>query len=218
MSDFRKKYFKYCLIGIIIIAVLATLFVLSKENNADTDVAHTNTAAPEAEGEDKIVFNETREIMEEPTQLIPTPSPTPTPAPTPAPIDFTENIHIDTKHENMCTVSVSCAGIDRNSLTRNKQKIIPEDGVILSKTQVNIIEGETAYDILIKILKDKKIPYEKVDNPLTGAYFTSIGNLSERDCGLNSGWIYKINGADATESASKYVVKASDIIEWIYIV
>ncbi|MDE6659675.1 MAG: DUF4430 domain-containing protein, partial [Eubacterium sp.] len=41
--------------------------------------------------------------------------------------------------------------------------------------------------------------------------------LGEKDCGNGSGWIYKVNGVKPMMSASKYVLKNGDVVEWYYV-
>ena len=43
-------------------------------------------------------------------------------------------------------------------------------------------------------------------------YIKGIGNLSEKDCGDQSGWVYKVNGWVADTSCSQYQVTAGDSI------
>ncbi len=56
-----------------------------------------------------------------------------------------------------------------------------------------------------------------VKNSAYGKYVYSICGLEEKACGSTSGWMYKVNGKTPSVSADKYVLKAGDEIEWVYV-
>lgn len=121
----------------------------------------------------------------------------------------------------LCTISISCKAIAENidKLPEEKHFLVPADGIILSETEVEISEGETAFDVLNKITREKGIHMEFVETTLyNSVYIEGINNLYEFDCGENSGWIYTVNGKTLSKSSSKYLIKDGDRIAWLYTV
>lgn len=49
-----------------------------------------------------------------------------------------------------------------------------------------------------------------------GDYVTHIGDLGEKSCGPNSGWMYDVNGEMPNESAAKYIVKDGDTVTFTF--
>ena len=49
-----------------------------------------------------------------------------------------------------------------------------------------------------------------------GAYIAGIGGLSEGDLGPQSGWMFSVNGAFSSQSASAHRLNAGDVIAWRY--
>ena len=117
----------------------------------------------------------------------------------------------------VCNVSVSCETILNNMdmISEEKKDIIPEDGIVLASTQVSFNEGETAFEVLKKVLEDNKIHME-FSGDAKSAYVEGIANIYNFDCGEMSGWLYKVNGEAADRSAAEYVVSEGDTVEWIY--
>jgi len=117
------------------------------------------------------------------------------------------------------TITVSCATIYDNLETFDKAKreILPGNGLIVSATKVEISEGETVFDALLKVTKDKKIHMEYVSTPLYKSnYIEGIGNIYEIDAGPLSGWMYKVNNWFPNYGCGRYVLKEGDNIEWVY--
>lgn len=123
------------------------------------------------------------------------------------------------KVKETCTISISCKEIFNNmdKLDSSKKSIVPSDGWVLKSTKVNIKDGDTVFDILERVLKEKKIHLEATKSTVYGtAYIEGIANIYEFDCGEQSGWIYSVNGITQSQGSSKKVVKNGDIIKWIY--
>ncbi len=95
---------------------------------------------------------------------------------------------------------------------------IPEDGIILDQTEYPIEEGDSVLDVLILAAKQNKLPldYEGGDTALGSAYVSGINDLYEMDFGSQSGWLYSVNGDYPGVSCGDYLVKAEDVIEWVY--
>lgn len=118
----------------------------------------------------------------------------------------------DTDGEFTVTMSISCDTI------KDREKVnsyIPDDGVILDKTEFRASEGDTVYDILMLANKKYGIP---IDN--TGAqgaaYIAAINYLYEFDYGNLSGWMYRVNGVLPEVGCQSYTVSDGDEIEWLY--
>ena len=90
-----------------------------------------------------------------------------------------------------CTFSISCAAILDNmkDLDPEKRELVPEDGWILKPVEVTFREGQSAFDVLQQVCRDRKIHMEFTNTPVyNSAYIEGIGNLYEFDCGELSGW------------------------------
>lgn len=88
-------------------------------------------------------------------------------------------------------------------------------GSILDAVNVEMKTGDTVYDILLKITKERQIQLETSGSG-AALYVKGINNLYEYDRGDLSGWIFKINGKKVAKSAGSYVVNKGDRIEWLY--
>ena len=118
-----------------------------------------------------------------------------------------------------CTFSIECSTILNNldMLDPAKLEMVPSGGVILSKTTVSFYEGESVYDVLQRICKEKGIHMEAEWTPIyNSAYIEGIHNLYEFDCGALSGWMYKVNGWYPNYGCSRYQLKDGDVVEWRY--
>jgi hypothetical protein len=96
---------------------------------------------------------------------------------------------------------------------------IPEDGIILDKTEVPFQEGDTVFDVLLRIAKQYEIvlDYEGSDvNSLGTVYIKGINQLYEYDFGDLSGWMYRVNGDFPGKGCADYAVSDKDVIEWVY--
>jgi hypothetical protein len=138
-------------------------------------------------------------------------TPAPTAEPTPAPAE--------TPVGNTVTMSISCPAILDNMdlLDPDKTDLIPEDGWILKPVTVELQEGETAFDLLLRITREHKIHMEYSQPPMYGtAYIEGIYNLYEFDCGSGSGWMYSVNGWYPNYGSSGYKLEPGDVVEWRY--
>ena len=122
-------------------------------------------------------------------------------------------------HKSYVTVSIRCDTILDNldDLKQGLEDFVPADGVILAPIKVEILEGETAFDVLKSVTRNEKIEMEFRNDPLySGAYVEGIGHLYEFDCGSGSGWMYKVNGWFPNYGCSQYQLKDGDTMEWCY--
>lgn len=125
--------------------------------------------------------------------------------------------HEETKH--FCTLSVVCDDVLQNmdTLLEGKEKIIPADGIILPKKEVPFSEGESVFDVLLRVLREHGIHMEYSSAPIyNSVYIEGIGNLYEFDCGDTSGWTYSVNGESPMHGCSQHSVKQGDNIEFRY--
>ena len=142
----------------------------------------------------------------------------PVPEGKPKPVE-PENQEVDKGKTYTCTFSIECSTILNNldMLDPDKLEMVPSGGVILSKTTVTFYEGESVFDVLQRLCKEKGIHMEASWTPIyNSAYVEGIHNLYEFDCGALSGWMYKVNGWYPNYGCSRYQLKDSDVVEWRY--
>ncbi len=125
----------------------------------------------------------------------------------------------ETNKANTCFISVKCDTILNNKelLPEEKWELVPADGKILAEREVSFRKDESAFDILLRVLKEERIHIEFMTTPIyDSVYIEGIGNIYEMDCGKLSGWMYKVNGAFLQTSSSAYMPENGDKIEWVY--
>ncbi len=110
------------------------------------------------------------------------------------------------------------------SLKESVKNSLPQDGVLIpAYSKITLTEGSTVFDALELAMKTERETYKnskavfEYKSSGYGSYVYSIAGLSERDCGAQSGWTYKVNGQSPGVSCDKYVLKAGDVVEWIYV-
>lgn len=141
----------------------------------------------------------------------------PIPSGKPQPVEPQEQTVADDKI--YCTFSISCATIldNMDDLNPDLLDIIPEDGWILKPERVEVNDGESVFDVLIRVCKEHNIHTEYSWTPVyNSSYIEGIANIYEYDCGDQSGWIYKVNSWAPNYGCSRYVVSNNDVIEWKY--
>ncbi|MGN0563086.1 MAG: DUF4430 domain-containing protein [Candidatus Fimenecus sp.] len=94
----------------------------------------------------------------------------------------------------------------------NFQGVVPENGVYFDNGAVEFTAGESVLTVLKRCLKSQKIVYAIGSD----GYVKSIGGLAERDCGAQSGWLYKVNGELPNVSCKHYTLQAGDCVEFVY--
>jgi len=119
-----------------------------------------------------------------------------------------------------CICSISCKTILDNidEIDVDKKECVPEDGWILKPVETVFYEGESVYDVLLRLCKDEyKIHLEASYTPIyDSVYIEGINNIYEFDVGNLSGWMYKVNDWYPNYGASKYLLKDGDVICWEY--
>lgn len=82
----------------------------------------------------------------------------------------------------------------------------------LAKGTVSLSSGQTVFDALDKLLKDKNISYTEK----TVGYISQIGDYSEFDHGKNSGWMFMVGGKVSEKGCrDTYLNKSTEVI-WFY--
>lgn len=117
------------------------------------------------------------------------------------------------------TISITCHTILNNldKVSDNKKGIIPLNGVILSQKQVEINDGDTVFDVLLRETRKQRIHMDFVESPVYGsAYIKGINNIYEFDAGELSGWMYSVNGVFPNYGCSIYNLNDGDVIQWMY--
>lgn len=86
-----------------------------------------------------------------------------------------------------------------------------DNGIIVSRTDIDVDSGDTVMDVLKNILDERGISYY-----ISGGYVKSINGLAEFDKGPKSGWMFNLNGTTINASASDYEVSNGAYIYWFY--
>lgn len=144
------------------------------------------------------------------SQSQPTTAPTQAPTAAPAPTQAAAPT---------CTISISCSTVwnHADQLTPGLAEILPADGQILGSTTVTFTQGESVFDVLQRVCRERGIQMESSFTPAyNSAYIEGIHNLYEFDCGSLSGWMYSVNGVFPNYGCSGYTVQNGDVIRWVY--
>ena len=137
----------------------------------------------------------------------------------PVPDGKPKPVEPETSQQDTCTISISCATILNNmdKCDESKRGLVPADGVILPAVTVTFSQGESVFDVLQRVCKERKIPMEFSWTPMyNSAYIEGIYNLYEFDVGDGSGWMYKVNDWFPNYGCSRYQVQPGDVICWVY--
>lgn len=121
--------------------------------------------------------------------------------------------------EYSCTISISCAELlaAPELCEPAAASVIPGDGWILGPVTVAFTEGESVFDVLLRVCRENNIHMEfKNTAGYNSAYIEGIGNLYEFDAGELSGWIYSVNGWFPNYGCSRYQLQNGDAICWVY--
>jgi len=94
--------------------------------------------------------------------------------------------------------------------------VISSNEVPLPPTEMEISEGDTVLDALIKITKEKKIQMDYRGGQGASAYVEGMANVYEFDRGPGSGWMYRVNGIFPDRGAGVVPLRPGDRVEWLY--
>lgn len=109
------------------------------------------------------------------------------------------------------SMSIDCS----QAVDLGKFDWLPADGWILKKQSFEIDEGETAFTLLVRVTREKKIHMEYTGSK-SSAYIRGIANLYEFDGGDLSGWMIRVNGDYIPVSSGEYTLHDGDEVEWLY--
>ena len=118
-----------------------------------------------------------------------------------------------------CTLEIRCDTLlpRLDELAEGKAALVPEDGDLLEKTEVEFSSGQSVFDVFRSVLREEKIHFEYVDSQIyNSVYIEGIGNLYEFDCGPQSGWMYSVNGIQPGLGCSAYTLSDGDEILFSY--
>ncbi|MBS5588303.1 MAG: DUF4430 domain-containing protein [[Clostridium] spiroforme] len=125
------------------------------------------------------------------------------------------NISFDYIENTKCyiTLSIDCKTILNNlsELPEQYHAFVPNNGAILTEKKVSINEGDTVFDVLVKVTKMQKIQVSSI-----GGYIQSINNLPEKLFNGSGGWMYEVNGVYGDKGSKEYVLKNNDKVKWRY--
>lgn len=111
------------------------------------------------------------------------------------------------------TLSIDCKTIlnNLNELPEQYHSFVPSNGVILAEKKVSINEGDTMFDVIVKVTKMQKIQLSSI-----GGYIQSINNLPEKLFNGSGGWMYEVNGVYGDKGSKEYVLNNNDKVKWRY--
>ena len=218
----RKRYGKFLLA---LVLALTLLMAGCGSQTPDTPVTPVNPGTEQTDPQDKPETPDTPDTHDEPdTPDTSEPSgqdqyhTDPVPQGKPQPVE-PEETKPDTSQQATCTISISCATIldNMDKCDESKRALIPADGTILSASTVTFSPGESVFDVLQRVCRERKIPMEFSFTPIyNSAYIEGIYNLYEFDVGDGSGWMYKVNDWFPNYGCSRYQVQQGDVICWVY--
>ena len=114
------------------------------------------------------------------------------------------------------TISISCVTLlNYLDVYEGDANAIPKDGEILPAVSVELYENDTAYTLLKRVCREKKI---EVDGEwdADSAYITQIDSVSECAAGPLSAWLFTVNGTIPDVDSQSYLLEDGDVVEWRY--
>jgi Domain of unknown function (DUF4430) len=120
--------------------------------------------------------------------------------------------------DNTCTIQINCSLLVGEDLTgTGLEALVPESGVILKTTEVNLNPGDTVYDVTRQVTQDQKIHMVSEGSLTMGnLYIAAISNIYEKAYNSKSGWIYLINGVQPGVGSGVQELSAGDKLIWAY--
>lgn len=137
----------------------------------------------------------------------------------------------DNKKRSSSQTTKTTASQPTKNTTKEKQKqtqpekkkntvvysiVISSNEVPLPPTEVEMTDGETVLDVLIRVTKEKGIQMDYRGGRGGTAYVEGIANVYEFDRGQGSGWMYRVNGIFPDRGAGTVPLYAGDRVEWLY--
>lgn len=124
-----------------------------------------------------------------------------------------QELVIEEPIKNVVNITITCKNIlnNREKLDAGYVGFIPNNGVVLPQTEVEIKDGDTVLTVLKRIVNKNNISIR-----VKSGYVQSIANIDEFACGKESGWMYSVNSKFVNASSKDFKVKSGDSIEWQY--
>mgnify|MGYP002619702232 CR=1 FL=1 len=123
--------------------------------------------------------------------------------------------------ESFCYITIDCTKI-LDYLKKHGKKgyeqyleYIPKSGYIIHNYKCTYKSGDTVYDILKRACDENNIDVNATDS-VYGIYVEGINNISEKNFGKYSGWMYSVNGTPPPISCGKFKASPSDEIIFYY--
>ena len=224
--NFLRKHKLKLLLGLILTLILAGSFFLPEFETQQEATPVSSQTEP---------FFSPPETSSSPEQAVSSEDATPTETLAPAaeetsdlekripeskPEESSKNENSTTTTEaNTCIFSIKCGTIlkNLNHLKPEKKDYVPSNGIILAAETYSFSEGDSIFDLLLSITRERGIPMEYTGTIATNSiYIEGIANLYEFDCGSRSGWTYRVNGKVADRGCSQYLLQNHDKIEFLY--
>ena len=191
-----------------------------KPNNEEVEKADNSSEKPEPSNNEKPKPGDSSEKPKPSNNEKPKPSNNEKPKPgnsstKPKP-ENNQTITSPKPKNKTVTIAISCKTAINNGLNKKPGfSHLPSNGVILQNMKVEFNEGDTVFDILVKVTRKKGIHMEYRGSG-SNTYIEGINNLYEFDGGSNSGWMYSVNGVYPNYGVGAYKVKSSDVIKFNY--
>ena len=191
-----------------------------KPNNEEVEKADNSSEKPEPSNNEKPKPGDSSEKPKPSNNEKPKPSNNEKPKPgnsstKPKP-ENNQTITSPKPKNKTVTIAISCKTAINNGLNKKPGfSHLPSNGIILQNMKVEFNEGDTVFDILVKVTRKKGIHMEYRGSG-SNTYIEGINNLYEFDGGSNSGWMYSVNGVYPNYGVGAYKVKSSDVIKFNY--
>ncbi len=123
--------------------------------------------------------------------------------------------------ENICYITIDCTKIldylKKHGKKGYKQYLeyIPKSGYIIKNYECTYKDGDTVYDILKRACDENNIDVNATDS-VYDIYVVGINNISEKNFGKCSGWMYSVNGTPPPISCAKFKASPGDEIIFYY--
>ncbi len=98
----------------------------------------------------------------------------------------------------------------------NPPELIPADGVVISRCEVSLPEGASAFDALVEAARQQRVRVDYTGAGSMGIYVSGIGGIYEFGFGGLSGWMYRVNGEFPDVSSAEITLSSGDVVEFVY--
>lgn len=102
------------------------------------------------------------------------------------------------------------------SMTVSTEQLGDKGHAIVPETDFVLIDGETAFSALERVLAYKKVALDYSGSVLTDVYIRGIDGVYEFEHGEMSGWMYRVNGDFPSVGCGNYVLHDGDRVEFLY--